>query len=103
MTVALYPDLLRISLLGTEVECAAPTESDALAYLLRCRERVVENRAATTLEAGAAQLAVNLSCDVALIHLARTCGIACDVQDFADPDRERLRIEQELVLQGVMF
>jgi hypothetical protein len=100
--VALYPDLLRISLIGSPVSGSAPTKDEALAYLLRCKGHRRE-RGAVAPESGssAAQLAAELSYDVALINLARACSVNCDVERFDQPHRERSRIEHELTAQGV--
>ncbi len=98
----LYPDLLRISLIGSPVGDSAPTRRQALRYFLGCRARQGAERPIVPESGGsAAHLATQLSSDVALINLARTCDIRCDVASFDQPERERSRLERAIAEQGI--
>ncbi len=46
-------------------------------------------------------LADELAYDIALIALARSAGIQCDVNGFDQPVQQRLKLEQEVARQGI--
>ena len=77
------------------------TPSDALAELVRCRNLLGAGFARTGSNWAPAAVADELAYDIALIGLARSLGVECDVNRFDRPGHERARLESELAARGI--
>jgi len=97
----MYTDLLRSALV--EFEPDHSTRGEALASVLQCRLRLDIDASRTDGREGvAAALADQLSYDLALIRLARICGLTSEPDDFEQsPQGERSRLERSLISQGI--
>ena len=77
------------------------TTGQALAELLRCRNRLGARMSLEGSNRASAAIADELAYDIALIDLARLYGIECDVSDFDNPIRGRALLERGLGSRGV--
>ncbi|HTT87732.1 MAG TPA: hypothetical protein VMF60_10210 [Acidimicrobiales bacterium] len=96
----MYTELLRTAL--AEPESGVSTKGEALASVLQCRARL-QAAPPPGAAAGGASIAVadELSYDVALMRLARICGLESGPEDFeSSPRRERARLEGSLAARG---
>jgi hypothetical protein len=79
-----------------------PTPDEALGQLILSRSRLAEAASSGSESAPVSiALADQLSYDVALIALATSIGIRCDVRRFERPEVERNRLEGALQSRGV--
>jgi hypothetical protein len=80
---------------GMGASCRMPRE--ALSTVIRCRQNL--HAAASEVPPGeraVAALADQLAYDLSLIEFSRALGIECEVENFAQPLRERARLERAL-------
>jgi hypothetical protein len=77
------------------------TPGEALTELFRCRTVLGAGLARTGSNWAPAAVANELAYDIALIELARSLGVACDVSRFDRPGHERARLERELAARGI--
>jgi hypothetical protein len=98
----MYTQLLKAGLENFRMSGSQPTAGEALAQLLRCRERIGHDavRQSGPVDVLGA-VADELAYDIALIALTRGLGISCDVHGFDQPQHERKILEGKLQERGV--
>jgi hypothetical protein len=100
--MSMYTQLLAAALDSAKDAGEERTSGEALARLLRSHGQLHAARS-SHLESGWAPAAVanEVAYDVALIEFARRIEIECNVDDFDQPGRERLRLERALADRGI--
>ena len=98
--MSMYSDLLAASLDESLVLEDAPA-GEMLVMLLASRDRLTGSSQPALAPKSAADLAVHLAYDRALITFCRARGIESDPSRFSDLHHERSRLEGELERMGV--
>ncbi len=99
--MSIYAQLLSDAL-GQNHSDDSSTTADAMAHLVKARDRLSANRSSyTEPDWASAAVADQLAYDVALIELARLLGIEVKVVSFSRPLPERTRLERAVVCRGI--
>ena len=100
--MSIYAQLLSVAIERTAAVDENATTGDALAKLLECRSRIgIDISAGEESDWTAIAIADQLAYDIALINLARRCGIEANSGHFEPPQRERARLERILETRGI--
>jgi hypothetical protein len=100
--MSMYAQLLDAAIGKSAPIGTRTSRTEAYSKFLSAR-RQLSTRVKETLKLdnSSAAIAHQIEYDIALIDLAHSLDIACDVKDFDQPLRERLRLEQALQAQGI--
>ncbi len=99
--MSMYTHLLSAALQGLNSSTDKLTNDEALAELLRCRNRLGTGLSHERSHRATDVVADELAYDTALIELARRVGLECDVGDFDNPGHGRALIERNLGTRGI--
>lgn len=99
--MSIYTQLLDTALDELASNARELKQGEALADLVRCRNLVGAGFARTRSNWAPAAVADELAYDIALIRLARSLGVECDISRFERPGHERSRLEHQLADRGI--
>jgi hypothetical protein len=100
--MSMYTQILEAALREHRQPAIAPTVAEALGALLQCHTRLSSSGSLEReFDWSSTALAKQVACDIALIDLARSVGIACDAVDFDQPERRRNELIRKLVSSGI--
>jgi len=101
--MAMYVQLLQAAFDEQREAARTSTGEDLLAELVTRRRRLSEHeRSGPTARSMLDAIADQVAYDVALVNLCTRLGIACDLESFAVPARERVRLETALAARGLV-
>lgn len=100
--VFMYAQLLDVVLQERRRPGTSAARGERLAELLRCRGQLAANAPSNVgPNRVAVTLADQLEYDIALVEFAQGVGVDFDLRRFDQPEVERDRLEQALVLHGI--